>query len=492
MTSWTFLGAALALAIVPSGTLAAEVMNGEAKAGSVMADAGTETATAPTAGQAAFRDIYREMVETDTSSVSGSCTLLAQRIAARFRKAGFAENQITFFVDMAFPLDGGLVVKVPGTSAKAKPVLLMGQLDVVNAWAIHWKTDPYKLVEKDGYFYGRGAYDQKALAAVWVDTLLRLRTEGFKPKRPITLAMTCGEEAGSRFNGARWLTEHRPDLVAAEFALNEGGGGETDGHGKVINQSIAVGEKEMVSFDLEAMSEGGHSAIPCHDNAIYSLAEAVLKVRALKFPLRFNDTTRTYFAKIGAARGDAIGAAMVRLAADPSDSAAEAVVSTDRIYNAMLHTTCVTTLIQGGYVISALPQTAKASINCRIIPGEDAEGTRTALYNAIGNPDMVLTRLGGVQPRAVQPPLDPRVIAPAEKLVAQYFPGVPLVPSMMAYMSDARYLGLLNIPVYGVPGLYTDPDGSNMHGHNERMAVASVMTAREFLHDLVKVYAAQE
>lgn len=444
------------------------------------------------AGQASFRDLYREMVETDTSVGTGSCTALAQKVAARFRAAGFAEDQITLFRDPDLPLDGGIVVTVPGQSGRAKPMLLLGHLDVVNASARHWSSDPFKLTERDGYFYGRGAVDMKALDAIWVDTLLRFRSAGYKPKRTIKLALTCGEETGARMNGVEWLARHRPDLLAAEFALNEGGGGMTDGHGRVISQSIEIGEKANRNFDLEAFSQGGHSSIPTDDNAIYALADALVKVRKLKFPVRFNPTTRAYFAAVGAKRGDALGAAMVRLAADPADADAEKTVSADRTLNAMLRTTCVATLIQGGYVLNALPQTGKASINCRIIPGEDTESTRDALMKAIGNPAMVLSPVGRVRPLAATPPLADAILKPAAKLAARYYPGVPLVPAMMTGATDATYLGPLGIPTYGVPGLYTDPDGNATHGHDERIAVQSVLTARDFLYDLVKAYAAQE
>jgi acetylornithine deacetylase/succinyl-diaminopimelate desuccinylase-like protein len=474
--SMTVLGAALALALVPAPAFAAA----------------PAPAAPPSAGQQTFRDLYRELVETDTSVATGSCTLLAQKIAERFRGAGFAPDQLTLFREEALLRDGGLVVTVPGTSRSAKPMLLLGHLDTVNANLQHWKTDPFKLVEKDGYFYGRGAADSKSLDAVWIDTLLRLRAEGFKPKRTIKLALTCGAETGGRLNGVQWLALNRPELLAAEFALNESGGGETDGHGTVISQTIAVGEMLMANFDIEAFSAGGPGSIPIDDNAIYKIADTLQKVRALKFPLRFNATTRSYFAQVGAARGDALGEAMVRLAADPTDSAAEAVVSADRDYNTMLHTTCVATLVQGGYILTALPQTAKTSINCYVLPGEDAETTRDALVKAIGNPELVISRLGGSRPAPIVPPLDPRILRPAEKLVARYFPGLRLVPGLSLITTDAAYLGPLGIPTYGVPGFYTDPDGNNVHGHDERQSVAGLYLARDFLHDLVKVYAAQE
>ncbi|OYU35610.1 M20/M25/M40 family metallo-hydrolase [Novosphingobium sp. PASSN1] len=485
MTTWTAWGAALALALVPGGVLAADAKAGE------KADA-TAPASRQSAGQLAFRDLFREMVETDTSVSTGSCTALAQKIAARFRAAGFDEGQITLFRDETLPLDGGIVVSLPGTSGKAKPMLLLGHLDVVNAKAQHWKSNPYVLTERDGYFYGRGVADMKALDAIWIDTLLRLRAEGYKPKRTIKLALTCGEETGGRMNGVEWLTRHRPELLAAEFALNEGGGGMTDGRGKVLSQSIVIGEKANRNFDLEAFSEGGHSSIPNDDNAIYKLADALVKVRAIKFPVRFNDTTRSYFANIGSRRGDALGAAMVRLAANPADADAEKTVSADRTMNAMLRTTCVVTLVQGGYLLNALPQTAKASINCRILPGEDAETTRDTMYMAIGDPQMVLSPVGRVRPLAVPPPLSAKILQPAKKLIERYYPGVPLEPGIMTGATDATYLGPIGIPTYGVPGLYTDPDGNNVHGHDERIAVQSVCRARDYLYDLVRAYAAQE
>lgn len=446
----------------------------------------------PTAGQLAFRDLYRELVETDTSLATGSCTALAEKIAVRFRAAGFGDDQLTLFTDPAFPLDGGLVVTVPGTSAKAKSMLLLGHIDVVNARREDWVRDPYGFIEEGGYFYGRGTSDMKLLDAIWIDTLVRFKAEGFRPKRTIKLALTCGEESGARMNGAKWLAENRPDLIAAAFALNEGGNGTTDGHGKVLSQSMQTGEKANHNFELQATNPGGHSSLPVDDNAIYELADALARVRALKFPVHFNDTTRTYFAKVGAARGDALGAAMARLAANPADQSAEAIVAADRTMNALLRTTCVATLLEGGHAANALPQRAKANINCRIVPGEDGATTRAALIKAIADPRITVTPVGRVRPLAVPPPLDPRIMGPAEKLAAQHYPGVPFVPAMLAGATDATYIGPLGIPTYGVPGPLLDPDGNGLHGLNERHSVEGAYRARDYLHDLVKIYAAQD
>lgn len=432
------------------------------------------------------------MVETDTSAATGNCTALVEKVATRFRKAGFPEAQLTVFRDEDPEPNEGLVLILPGTSAKAKPMLLLGHLDVANTRRQYWKTDPFKLVEQDGYFFGRGVADMKSLDAIWVDTLLRFRDEGFRPKRTIKLALTCGHESSAQTNGVEWLTTHRPELIAAEFALAEGGGGDSDGHSKTLSQSISVGEMTMANFDIEAFTSGGPSAIPNYDNAISRIVNAIQKVHAFRFPVHLDPTSRSYLAQVGAARGDALGAAMIRLAADPTDNTAEAVVSSNNLYNAVIRTTCLTTLMQGGYIATSIPQTAKATVNCYIVPGETVEQTRTALYNAIGNPDLVMTRVGRAPPTPVMPPLEPHILRPAEKLVARHFPGVKLIPDVSLYATDGAYLGPLGIPTYGVPGLVNDPDGNAVGGRNERMAVESVYAARDFLYDLVKAYALQE
>jgi acetylornithine deacetylase/succinyl-diaminopimelate desuccinylase-like protein len=331
----------------------------------------------------------------------------------------------------------------------------------------------------------------KAMVAIWVDTLIRLKQQGYRPKRTIKLALTCGEESGARMNGAQWLAENRPDLIAAEFALNEGGGGRADGHGKVVSQSIQIGEKSNRNFEVETTNPGGHSSTPVDDNAIYELADAIAKVRAWKFPNHFNDTTRAYFAKEGAARNDDVGRAMVALATNPADRAAEALVSADRSYNSMLRTTCVATMLDAGHAANALPQRAKATVNCRIVPGEDADSTRAALIAAIGDPKAEVTLVGRLRPVAVPPPLDPKIMAPAEKLVARYFPGVSLNPVMMTGATDATYIAPIGIPTYGVPVGWGDVEGNGTHGLYERREVRAVYVGRDFLFDLVKAYAAR-
>jgi len=436
-----------------------------------------------------FRDLYRELVETDTSATTGSCTALADKVERHLRESGYGDADITRFAIPERPKEGGLVVVLPGASKTLKPLLLLGHIDVVAAKRADWTRDPYVMVEENGYFYGRGTADMKAMDAIWIDAMRRFRESGYHPKRTIKLALTCGEEGGSPFNGAEWLAKNRPELIAAEFALNEGGGGRTDGHGKLVTASIHVGEKASQHYRIETTNPGGHSSAPVRDNAIYQLADALVKVRALEFPIRFNPTTRAFFARAGAARGDELGAAMIALSKNPADAAAEAVVNRDKSYHSMLRTTCVATLIDGGHAPNALPQRAGANINCRIVPGETAETTRAALVAAIGDAGVTVTPQGARGPLAVPPPLDPRVIGPAEKLVAKYYPGVPLIPTMSTGATDGIFLEGIGIPSYGPPGLYGDPDGNGTHGLNEREAVRAVFTGRALLTELVKVYA---
>jgi acetylornithine deacetylase/succinyl-diaminopimelate desuccinylase-like protein len=439
--------------------------------------------------QVAFLALYKELVETNTTLSAGSCTLAAERLAVHLKAAGYSDTDVTLFSVPEHPKEGGLVAVLNGMSKTAGPILLFGHLDVVEAKREDWTRDPFTLIEENGYFYARGSSDMKAMDATWVDALMRFKQSGYHPRRTIKLALTCGEETTYAFNGAEWLAKNRPELISAAFALNEGGGGRTDGHGKLVLESIQVGEKAVQNFRLETVNAGGHSSIPIRDNAIYELADALAKVRDYEFPLTFSATTRAFFAKAGAARGDELGHAMVALSQNPDDAAAEAIVSKDRSYHSMLRTTCVATLVEGGHANNALPQRAAANVNCRIFPGETAEGTQAALETVIGDARVTVTLVPPVRPTAVPPPLDSAIIGPAEKLVARYFPGVPLVPTMSTGATDGIFLEAIGIPVYGAPGGWGDPDGNGVHGLNERRSIRSVFVGRDFLTDLVKLYA---
>ncbi|MFN3551664.1 MAG: M20/M25/M40 family metallo-hydrolase [Novosphingobium meiothermophilum] len=441
---------------------------------------------------AAFRDLYRELVETNTTVTTGSCTDAAAKMAARLKAAGLPESQIVPFAVPEHPRDGGLVAVIPGTSKTLKPMLLIAHIDVVEAKREDWTRDPFTLIEEDGYFWGRGTVDDKAQAAIWTDIFVRFARQGYKPKRTIKLALTCGEETSGAFNGAQWLADNRRDLIDAAFALNEGGGGRTNGTpvakgGKVEVQTLQIGEKAYEDFLLVATNPGGHSSQPVRENAIYDLSEALLKVREFEFPVEFNDTTRAFFTRTAAARGGEMGAAMLALVANPADANALAVVRKDKMLNSMLRTTCVATLVDAGHAQNALPQRASANINCRMFPGRTAEETQAMLAKAIGNPALKLERKVTDKPIAVVPPMDPAIVGPIEKLLAKHFPGVPLIPTMSTGATDAVYLK--GIPTYGVPGAWVDADFNGVHGLNERIEVQSLYKAREYLTDLVKALA---
>ena len=437
--------------------------------------------------QIEFRGLYKELVETNTTVSSGSCTLAAERMAARLRAAGIADSQMTLFSVPEHPKDGGLVVVYPGTSKKLKPMLLLAHIDVVEANRADWTRDPFTLIEENGYFYARGTADDKSQAAIWTDTLVRFAKENYKPKRTVKMALTCGEETSGAFNGAEWLAANKRELIDAEYALNEGGGGLTDGKGKLMVQTIQVGEKAYQDFTLTTTNKGGHSSQPVRENAIYAMADAVGKVRDFEFPIEFNDTTRAFFAKSGALRNDQIGKAMVALAANPNDAAAEKIVNTDKMYHSMLRTTCVATLIDGGHALNALPQTVTANVNCRMFPGRTSDETQAMLEAAIGNPAVKLVQTKRGKPIAKAPPMYPWLVGPMEQLVAKHFPGVPVIPVMSTGATDGVYLAAVGIPTYGVPGEWGDPDGNGAHGLNERLEVRSLFAGRDYLYDLVKL-----
>ncbi|MGY2733921.1 M20/M25/M40 family metallo-hydrolase [Sphingomonas sp. UYP23] len=439
--------------------------------------------------QQAFRALYKDMVETDTSITTGSCTALAGKVAARFKAAGFTDTQITPFSVPDHPKEGGLVVVYPGSSKTVKPMLLLGHIDVVVAKREDWVRDPYTLIEENGYFYGRGTADMKALDAIWIDSLLRFKQQGYRPKRTIKLALTCGEETSWAFNGASWLAANKPDLIAAEFALNEGGGGRSDGHGKLVIATLHVGEKTAINYRIEATNPGGHSSAPVKENAIYQLSDALVRLRGYDFPVMLTDTTKAYFRTAGAARGDAMGRAMIALAANPADTAALTLVDTDKSYHSMLRTTCVATLLDGGHANNALPQRAGANINCRIFPGVSPDAVRDQLAAVIADPALSVKQTDNRGPVAKPVPLDPKIIGPAQTLLAKYYPGVPLSPMMSTGATDGIFLEAIGIPVYGPPGTYGDPDGNGTHGLNERAIVKAVYSGRDYLFDLIKAYA---
>ena len=437
--------------------------------------------------QQAFRELYEELIETNTTVTNGSCTEASAKMAARLKAAGFADDQLIAFGVPEHPRDGGLVAIYPGSSTSLKPMLLLAHIDVVEAKREDWTRDPFTLIEENGYFYGRGTVDDKAQAAIWTDTLIRLKQQGYKPKRTIKLALTCGEETSGAFNGAEWLGKNRRDLIDAEFVLNEGGGGRTDGKGKLLVQTMQVGEKAYHDFTLTATNPGGHSSAPPPDNAIYDLSAALLKIAAHEFPLQFTDVTRAFFLKSGPLRGGEQGAAMVALAKNPEDKAAEAIVNQDKALHSLLRTTCVATLVEAGHALNALPQRATANVNCRMFPGRTAEETKATLAQVIGNPAITIEEKVKGKPIAVPPPLDPKIMGPVEKLAAKHFPGVPVIPGMSTGATDALYL--TGMPVYGVPSVWTDPDGNGTHGLNERVEVKALFTARDYLFDLVKALA---
>ena len=448
-------------------------------------------ATTETEGLQRFRAIYKELVETNTTLSAGDCTLAAQRMAARLKLAGYPDSDLRVFVPEGHPKEGGLLAVLHGSDPQAKAILMLAHVDVVEAKREDWTRDPFTLIEEDGYFYGRGTSDMKAQAAIWVDNLIRYREEGYKPRRSIKLALTCGEETSSALNGAGWLTKNARDAIDAEWALTEGVDGDLDAHGHRIALEILAAEKTSQNFVLEATNPGGHSSRPVPDNAIYHLVRAVDRVSHFEFPVELDDANRAYFTGMSKIVGGQAGAAMAAIVKNPRDAAALAILDEDHNWHAMLRTTCVATMLAAGHATNALPQRASANINCRIFPGDTRDAVLAQLVAVIEDPKVSVTIPEIRGPVATAAPLTPQVLGPIEKVAHELWPGVPVIPALEPGASDAQFLNPAGIPTYGITGIFIDPDGGNIHGLNERVRVQSVYEGRTFLYRLVKLYADQ-
>jgi acetylornithine deacetylase/succinyl-diaminopimelate desuccinylase-like protein len=452
-----------------------------------MANAAT-TGNAADPGREAFRAIYKEMVEIDSSPTTGSCTKVVRAAETRLKAAGYSGDDMQVVIPEGKPDDGNIVARIRAKSPAKKGVLLLAHIDVVDAKRADWERDPFTLIEENGYFYGRGSADDKSMAAVFLDLMIRLKQEkGFKPRRDVVMALTCGEETSNRVNGVDYLLKNHRDLIDAAFAINEGAGGLLSKDGKPLTLQVQAGEKIHQVYTLEVTNPGGHSSRPVPDNAIYRLAVATEKISHLSFPIQVNPVVREYFRVTGPLLGGETGAAMSAVAKDPSDQAALATLMKDASYNAVVHTTCVATQLEGGHAPNALPQRATLTLSCRVMQGTTPEQVKETLEKTIDDPQVKVTivrRRDGSSP----PPLTDEIMGPVKAQSAKLWPGVPVAPMMSAGATDGRYLMNAGIPTYGMSGMFATPDETNAHGLNEKRRVKSLYEGRQFLEGVVRAY----
>jgi acetylornithine deacetylase/succinyl-diaminopimelate desuccinylase-like protein len=440
------------------------------------------------AGREALREIYKEMVEIDSSQSTGSCTKVVRAAQTRLKAAGFTDDDVQVVVPEGKPDDGNIVARIHAKNPAKKGVLLLAHIDVVDARRADWERDPFKLVEEDGFFYGRGSADDKSMAAVFLDLMIRLKQErNFKPKRDVVMALTCGEETSNRVNGVDYLLKNRRELIDAAFALNEGAGGLLSADGKPLTLQVQAGEKIHQVFALEVTNPGGHSSRPVPDNAIYRVAAAAEKVGQLSFPVQVTPVVREYFRVSGPLIGGETGAAMSAIAKNPEDEAALQRLMKDPSYNAVVHTTCVATQMEGGHAANALPQRATITLSCRVMQGTTPEQVKETLDKAIGD-EQVKVSIVRRRDGSSAPPLTDEIMGPVKKMAAKLWPGVPVAPMMSAGATDGRFLMNAGIPTYGMSGMFSKPDETNAHGLNEKRRVQSLYEGREFLEGVVRAY----
>ena len=427
------------------------------------------------------RDIFKELIEINSTSKFGS-TRAAEAMAARLKSAGFDDSDIQ--VIGPDQQHKNLVLRFRG-QGKFKPVLFICHLDVVEALPTDWSVDPFTFLERDGYFYGRGTTDIKNDDASLIANVIRLKKEGYKPNRDIIIALTADEEMGNA-NGVNWLVTNHRDLINADFCVNPDGGGGDLKNGKPVNMAIQTSEKIYVSFRLEVKNKGGHSSLPVKDNAIYRLAEGLTRLAHYDFPVRLNETTRKYFESIASGESDQVRRDIMAILMTPPDTAAARRLQTSSAYyNAMMRTTCVATMLSAGHAENALPQTAQAIINCRMLPDDNPDNVMEVLKSVLADDQISIIRL---DPSFDAPlsPLRKDITVLVQQISSVMWPGVRVTPIMSTGATDGRYLRRDGIPVYGISGMFGDMDDVRAHGKDERIGVKEFYDGVEFMYRFIK------
>jgi acetylornithine deacetylase/succinyl-diaminopimelate desuccinylase-like protein len=441
------------------------------------------------------RDIFQQLIEINTTDSVGSTTIAAQAMAKRLLDAGFAKDDVVVLGPNAHK--GNMIARIRGTSdgnaGARKPILLIGHLDVVEARREDWTTDPFQFVEKDGYFYGRGTQDMKSGDAIMVTTFIRMKKDGYKPDRDIILALTADEEGG-KSNGVDWLLKNHRDLIDAEFVLNHDGGGVELEKVKALSVDVDASEKLYADFQLTVTNPGGHSSLPVPDNAIYHLADALTRLQSYKFPFELNPVTRAYFEVMSKVETGQTAADMKAILQPPPDQAAVDRLSQDPSRNATLHTTCVATRLEAGHANNALPQMARANVNCRILPGHSREETRQQLISTFADPKVVVHYMNDAgdvfdtapDAKALPPaPLNPEVMRAITQVASDFWPGVPVIPDMADGASDGVYTTAAGMPTYGVSGIALENSDLRMHGKDERIPIESYFIGVDFFYQFL-------
>jgi len=429
------------------------------------------------------RDILRELIGINTTLSAGNTTVAAEAMAKRFRDAGFPAADVQVIGPRE--RNQNLIVRWR-VGGSAKPILLLAHLDVVEAKREDWSMDPFTLNEKDGFLYGRGTLDVKGGAATLVASLLRMKQEGFTPDRDLILALTAGEESSADYNGVRWLLENHRDLIAAEYCINVDAGGVELRQGKPFTLDVQASEKMYQSFQWVVRNSGGHSSLPVKRNAIYQLATALERWSRYQFPPRMTDVTRVYFERMGPLVGGTVGKDMERVAKAPLDTTAAGRLSrASPFYNALLRTTCVATLLEGGHAENALPQKARAVVNCRMLPGDKPEDVRRTMMRVAADTAVAIDTTFTSVPSPPSP-LTPALLQSIQRVVHSMWPGVPVIPTMETGATDGLWLRNAGIPVYGLDGIAYDPDDVRAHGKDERIGVKAYDDGLELTYRLLK------
>jgi acetylornithine deacetylase/succinyl-diaminopimelate desuccinylase-like protein len=441
-------------------------------------------------------DIFKQLIEINTTDSVGNVTTAAEAMAQRLRDAGFPDSDI----QVVGPNDRkkNMVARLHG-SGKHKPVLLIGHLDVVEARREDWTTDPFQFVEKDGYFYGRGTQDMKDGDAIMTTTLIRFKKQGYVPDRDIILALTADEEGG-KSNGVDWLLKNKRDLIDAEFVLNSDGGGIVTVQGKPLMMEVDATEKLYADYQLTVTNPGGHSSLPRPDNAIYHLTDALSRLEKYEFPMELNNVTRAYYEAMSKVESGQRATDMKAILKNPPDPAAIARLSQDATDHSKLRTTCVATRLEAGHANNALPQMARANVNCRIAPGHSAEDIRQALIKVFDDPkvtvrfvanDYTVHDTAPGRESAPPPPLRPDVFQPLGKTVQAMWPGLAIIPTMSTGASDGIYTTAAGLPTYGISGDSIERDDVRAHGKDERLGVESYYGGVDFYYRFLKAVTSQ-